>query len=1155
MNDLFADLYTPPERPAQPARPVQRSTGAAQAMAGPGEQQSMPAPRAPQAAAAAGDLFGDMGIQAQQAAPGQPAPYTDKRQALDDAVNYLDEGRDIAEVERSFAPLGVTRDEIIQHAQQRGAVSAQPQQTQPAAPRMGITANGTQTIQPTQDSAAEKTAGVIVRGYEQAKRAAVVAAREIRAINDAQAAKALGASMETTQGGRFAQPVDVQQTMTELGEAETFGEGFAVIAKNPLKFVEGIAESVIASLPQMAGTVAAGLVAGPAGMAAAAGAGSMATEYASAIAEAVTQAGGDPTDPAAIERAFQDPELMAAARAKGAQRGLVIGTFDALTAGVAGKFIQGAKAAQKEAAKAGVKAGAKGSMGIAAAKEATVQSGGAAAGEIGAQATQGEFKPGEVLGEVAADVPGSVSEVATGVREDVRNSRKPVAAAPGIAGATTAGTQGSVGAAGTDKELERRTRAANLPVPVPISKGAATKNPVQQQFEKQLIQDAESGADLRKLSTESTEAILQNFDALEEQTGRQIAGSGSDLEASTEAVGKSVVSPILELVDKKKAEVKAAYDEADAAGETAEPVSYAKLTDYLSQQTPTEKEKISPILKLAEEQIAKNDPDGTGFVSLKATRDIRQAINAAMEPGTPGYGKGVELKALIDESTRDAGGDLYQAARKLHQKYAAEFKNQGIIRDLIKFKRGTTDRQIAFEKVFRNTVMTGSVEDLRRLEKTLMGAGEQGAQAMRELRGEAVRYIRAEATRTQSKDDKGNKVPSVAGLSKAVESLDKDGKLEMLFGKQGAQVFRDMAEAASDIYGQPVGLVNTSGTAQALKKIGQGLADMAATTFLTGGAVPAPVLTSLKWLNEWRAEKKVKKQVAEAVKQPTNLGLDRKPDLTARPFERSAPAQATQPATSTAPSPRGPAKAAPVPAGKATELDDRTARKLLPTKRERELFRLLDEATDPEIRKDLQRQIDADRTQRERQARGEEYLKLADSATDPEVRQRLEKKAKDLGVERKIPAGDATEVQTVEATSLADVEAAWQKQEGLNAAEAQRAKDVLEAYLIDPEATTKATTQFASQPGAYDRAIRSIIEKGKGNAAPVETIVPGSDAAERQEGSVREEGSGDGDQSGQPKFSERPAPQTASSAKAARDKLIELRKRVAVLNALKRCQA
>ena len=1173
--DPFTDLY-PPTRPPLPSGPADRGTPAAQRLDGANTQPEQIGinPRAPQASAKAAqqqanpfaDLMPSPAPSAQSA--GEPPPYKNKVEALDDAVNYLDEGRDIAEVSAGFQGIGITQDEIIRHAQQRGAASTQPTLMPLANP---------ETAPNMAPTAGSRTLGTIVRGVQQGRQLAAGLMREMDLIKDDEAAQTLADTMKVLGNKEYRAPRETEEVAQEFNKAEGFAEAAGVVLRNPIRVLETLTESVIASSPMIPATIASGMagsaaggaigaiggpvgatvgafVGGRAGMAGAAFAGNLAMEYSSAIVDAVTQAGGDPTDARQIEAAFKNPEIMAAAREKGVKRGMAVGTFEAIGAMVAGRFAIAAHVAAKEAAKAGVKAGIKGSMTVAALKEAGTQAAASASGEVAAQRTEGRYAPGEVLGEVLVGGLTDAAEVGTAMYNDRQASKAPVK--PGIMAGSTPGTQGSVGAAGADKAEERRLRAANLPVPVPMSKGAASKDAVQQQFEKQQIQDAETGAELRKLSTESTEAILQNFDAIEEQTGRNIAGIGSDPEASTEAVGKSVVDPILEQVAIKKAEIKKAFDDADEAGETAEPVSYAKLSQYLSEQTPTEKEQISPILKLAEEQLAKNDPEGTGSVSLKATRDIRQAIGAAMQPGTPGYVKGIELKALIDESTRDAGGDLYKKARQLHQKYAAEFKDQSIIRDLIKLKPNTSDRKIAFEKVFRNTVMTGSVEDLRRLEKTLMGAGEKGAQAMRELRGEAVRYIRTEATRTQTKDDKGNKVPSVAGLSKAVEGLDKDGKLEMLFGKKGAEVFRDMAEAASDIYALPSQLVNTSGTANAIKKIGQAMIEMATNHFLSGGIIPVPVATTMLWLNRWRQEAKVKKQVAEAVKQPRPELLLRKPDLTARPFERSAAPAPTPAAPGPAKAPSAPAKAAPVPAGKATELDDRQARRLLPTKRERELMRLMDEATDPEIKKDLQRQVDADRKERDNRARGEEYLQLADSTTDPALRATLEAKAKKLGVERKVPAGDATEVETIEATSLADVEANWQKTEKLNAENAQRAKDVLEAFLIDPAATTKATTQFASQPTSYDRAIRKIIEGGKNREASVETIVQGSDAAQGSEGSVRQEDGQQGDQQGELKFSERqPAQRSPEADEQAKRRVIDLRKDLNVLSKLKGCIA
>jgi len=1151
-DNPFADLY-PNERPKQPPRPTNRGSVAAQTMAGPelGEQQVGINPRAPQASAQAASSqdnpFSDlMPSPSAQSAPGEPAPYKDRRQALDDAVNYLDEGRDINEVAAGFQAAGITRDEIIQHAQKRGAASAQPQQMQPAAPqqqRMGITATGTNTIQPTQDSAAARTAGVIVRGYEQAKQVGIIAAREIRAINDATAAKALGKSMAATQGGRFAQPVDVQQTMTELGQAETFGEGLGVIAKNPLKFVEGIAESVVASLPQMAGTVAAGFAAGPVGMAGAAGTMSMATEYASAIAEAVTQAGGDPTDPAAIERAFQDPELMAAARAKGAQRGLVIGTFDALTAGVAGKFVQAAQAAQKEAAKAGVKAGAKGSMGIAAAKEAGVQSGGALAGEMGAQATQGEYKPGEGLAEVAADVPGSAVEIATGAREDVRRSKQPVKAGSlGIQG-QTAGTQGSVGAAGTDKALERRTRAASLPVPVKLSEGQATGEFGQQRFENETAAEEEAGVEIRRFRNEQNNAVDANFAAMVEQTGAK--------EQSAEGGGRVLIDVLSERRDRKLGEIRKKYEEARAAGETEEMLDTSGIVDTLNSIRSSETN--AGVIKTAADELVRlggavRDEDGTlipGQISLNDLEEIRKTIGVGGKKDATNSAFASQIRTQIDAATETAAGDIYREARGLYRKYAEEFNDQGVIKQLVNLKKNSSDRIVALENVYRRITTGGTLQDMRNIKRSLEQEGDKGKQAWAEMQALALDKLREATFGNQGRNEERKAIATANGLSKAIKALDSKGQLDELFGKPGAQTLRDLSEVVSDAFTKTSETFNTSGSGRYIKQM---MLDAAA-SYLSGQILP--LTTIAKAVKTWRDQRKTKRLVAKSLKQDESL-FSKAPGSQQNTFEAALRSQATQATPAPAKASSGPPKAAPVPAGKATELDDRTARRLLPTKKERELFRLMEEATDPVVKKELQRQIDADRTQRDRQARGEEFLQLADSATDPEVRASLEAKAKALGVQRKIPAGDVADVETVEATSLADIEAAWVKQEGVNAAELKRANDVIEAFLIDPEATTRATAQFASQPTAYDRAIRSIIEKGKANAPAVETIVPESNEAQGDEGRVqREAEDGSGDQQGTPKFSERGAEATAQAARP--ERLIELRKQLAVLNKLKAC--
>jgi hypothetical protein len=54
-------------------------------------------------------------------APKEPTPYRDRREALDDAVNLLEEGADQKAVRESFGKAGIKFDEIVAYGQGRGS--------------------------------------------------------------------------------------------------------------------------------------------------------------------------------------------------------------------------------------------------------------------------------------------------------------------------------------------------------------------------------------------------------------------------------------------------------------------------------------------------------------------------------------------------------------------------------------------------------------------------------------------------------------------------------------------------------------------------------------------------------------------------------------------------------------------------------------------------------------------------------------------------------------------------------------------------------------------------------------------------------------------------------------------------------------------------
>jgi len=201
---------------------------------------------------------------------------------------------------------------------------------------------------------------------------------------------------------RFPVPESIEAGMQEISGAGTFGEAASAALRNPRAVLEVGLQSFGASAPGLVGAIA-GSTMGPLGTAAGAGMGSFAVEYANTIQDVMAERGVDGKDAGAVAAALSNPELMAAAREKGLKRGVPIAMFDALTAGVAGRLLAGAR-------------GTVASVGTRAAGELAIQAGGGAAGEAVAQAATGEYKPGDILLEAIAELPTAVVEVPANYR-------------------------------------------------------------------------------------------------------------------------------------------------------------------------------------------------------------------------------------------------------------------------------------------------------------------------------------------------------------------------------------------------------------------------------------------------------------------------------------------------------------------------------------------------------------------------------------------------------------------------------------------------------------------------------------------------------------------------------------------------------------------
>lgn len=417
---------------------------------------------------------------------------------------------------------------------------------------------------------------------------------------------------------------------------------------------------------------------------------------------------------------------------------------------------------------------------------------------------------------------------------------------------------GSVGAAATEQAMQRQTQAGQLPVPVQLTRGQSTREFGQTQFERETAKLPEVGAPLRERYAQQNEQVMQNFDAWVDLTGAE----APDLRSVGRIVDKAVVNK----AKASKAKVRAAYKDAEKAGEMEQPIEVPTLVAHLNDAVP--EIATAPVLDTAIKKalqlgIATRADGGTLIpqaAPLKNVEAFRQAMNRAADPmDAPNMRQITIMKGLVDDSTETAGGDVYRNARRLRKMYADEFENRAVISQLLRTKKGTNDRAVAFEDVFKKTIIDGSLDDVRNLRKTLQTAGSEGQQAWKELQGQTMAQLRDAAYGNSARDERGNPILSAAALDRRVKSLDADGKLDFIFGKKGAEQIRTLNDLAKVIFTAPPGSVNTSNTASALRVA----LDAFATGTLTG--IPAPAVTALRAVAGKIKDRKLAKRVKDAL--------------------------------------------------------------------------------------------------------------------------------------------------------------------------------------------------------------------------------------------------------------------------------------------------
>jgi len=419
----------------------------------------------------------------------------------------------------------------------------------------------------------------------------------------------------------------------------------------------------------------------------------------------------------------------------------------------------------------------------------------------------------------------------------------------------------SGGAAATPMDLVRQTTAENLPVPVSLTRGARTREAEQLAFEKEQMKGPQ-GAPLRARAEQNNLEVLQNFDSLMEMTGAEAAQSGFA------ATGNKVIDALSQGWQGAKAKTSAAYKKAETAGELEAPVTLDSLATYINENMP--ESTVAPVISVAKSKgvqlgILREMDDGTVQAvptTLANTELLRRTVNKTMGVDATNKSFGSSIKQVIDESTDGLGGDLYKQARAIREQQARKFEGRAIVSNLLTKVKGKDDPKIEASQVFQKSILNGSPEEITFLKRVLYTSGKDGQTAWNEIQGSTIKHIEEVATSGVGTDSMGRKLVSPAQLNNAIKGLDKNGRLDIVLGKEKAQKVRDLNEVLQYVQTVPPGtLVNTSGTAGVIMAA---IAEAGTTGFLTG--LPVPVLSGVRVATQYVKDRKLKARIEDALK-------------------------------------------------------------------------------------------------------------------------------------------------------------------------------------------------------------------------------------------------------------------------------------------------
>jgi len=353
------------------------------------------------------------------------------------------------------------------------------------------------------------------------------------------------------------------------------------------------------------------------------------------------------------------------------------------------------------------------------------------------------------------------------------------------------------GAASADEALVRQQRA--LGQGIPLTKGQQLQDFAQQQFESDVVkQSPDLAKSLLDFKSQQKKDIQGRFEQLIDQTGADVNVS------DPRKVGSIVDSALVRKFEDKQKLVNDAYQKARDAGETKAVVDTSRLDQWLADNAP-EAISVPQINSIRAKLDALKTATG-GKVTVDDLENLYKAAGQLGKPGDPSNVFMRQVKGVINDVTQGAGGDLYRAARAERADLGRQFEDTYRVAKLLGTKGGYADRAVALDDVFSHVVLDGDLDQMRTVTKLLKNGGDDGQKAYAALQGQTIQYLKDQLNKNTS-----GKL-SYDAFAKTLATLDKEGKLDYMFGKKGRETLTELQGTLRDALVEIPGTVNYSNT-------------------------------------------------------------------------------------------------------------------------------------------------------------------------------------------------------------------------------------------------------------------------------------------------------------------------------------------------------